>query len=240
MEAKTLHNTFVYFDNAASPGGNFRWIDAVGAHVVKAMEDGVVFNVDDTTGHATAYTTTAVSAGAGDSIVAQSNVAGGALVFTSAANEDDGIQIQLGGESFKFDAAYPLYFGIRWKAGDVDQSDFLAGLCITDTTLLGGMSDGARFESVDGTGAVTLEIEKDSTASSLAVGTMTDGAYMILEFYWDGTTLSAWVDGVQTAAVTVTNLPDDEELTLSIAFLTGEAVANTLTVDWVRAFQIRQ
>ena len=240
MQSKTLHNAYVHYDNVATPGGNFRWLDVVGAHVVRAVEEGVVFNVDDTTGHATAYTTTAVSAGAGDSIVAQTTDAGGALLFTSAANEDDGIQIQLGGESFKLDAAYPLYFGIRLKGNAVDQSAILAGICITDTTLLGGMSDGIYFQSVDATGAVTLEVEKDSTASSLAVGTLVDDAYLTLEFYWDGTTLTAWVDGVETTAVTVTNLPDDEELTPSIAFLTGEAVANTMTVDWMRCFQIRE
>lgn len=235
MEAKTLHNHFVYYDNSVAAGGQFRWIDVLGPHVVKVVEEFVKLPVDDTTGLPTGYTCTLVNA----STVALGTAAGGTLVLTGGGAENDGVNMQCKGEAFKLDAAYPTYFGIRWQAVDVDQTDFLAGLCITDTTLLGGMTDGVYFQSVDETGAVTLEVEKDSTASSLSIATMTDATWMTFEFFWDGTSLYAWVDGVQTSAVTVTNLPDDEELTLSIAMLSGEAAANTLTADWVRAFQIR-
>jgi hypothetical protein len=47
------------------------------------------------------------------------------------------------------------------------------------------------------------------------------------------------VNGVQVARLAQTTLPDDEELTPSIAFLNGAAVAaKTVTVDWIRAIQI--
>jgi len=47
-------------------------------------------------------------------------------------------------------------------------------------------------------------------------------------FYIDGTLVNT-----HTA-----NIPDDENLTLSLAFLTGEATANTCNVKWLRAIQI--
>ncbi|RLC82297.1 MAG: hypothetical protein DRJ03_19225, partial [Chloroflexi bacterium] len=134
---------------------------------------------------------------------------------------------------------YPCYFGIRFKVNDADQVDFLAGLCITDTTLLGGMSDGVYFQTVDESATLTLEIEKDSSATSGSVHTLVDDTWVIAEFYFDGTYVDSYIDGTLQTRLAVTNLPDDEELTVSLALLTGEAVANTATIDWVRAFQIR-
>ncbi|MCP4567975.1 MAG: hypothetical protein GY841_10385 [FCB group bacterium] len=231
-EITYIKNAMVLRDSAKTQ----RWYDVFGANVVKWSEEGVVFPIDPTN----RYTETAVSIGVGTSAVAGSNAAGGALVATSAANEDDGVQLQSPLEVFSFAAAYPFYMGICWQGGDVDQTDFLFGACITDTTLLGGMTDGIYFQSVDGTGAVTLEIEKDSAATSIAIGTMTDATNMTLELYWSGTALSAWVDGVQvTAALATTNLPNDELLTFSFAMLTGEGNANTITIDWMRMFQIQ-
>lgn len=238
---KYFHDHIVWYDAAKCPGGTCRWLGVQGPKKVSWEELGQRLEIDDTTGDPTAYTTTVVEVGAGDSTVAVSDAAGGALVFTAAANEDDGIQIQSNAELFSFAAAYPFYMRIVWQAADVDQTDFLFGACITDTTLLGGMTDGIYFQSVDGTGAVTLEIEKDSSATSVAVGTMTDATDMTLELYWNGTAVSAWVDNVQVAsAIAVTNLPDDELLAFSIAMLTGEAVANTLTVKEAVMYQIQQ
>lgn len=240
-EARTLKNHWVYFDNNSAKGGNFRWLDIIGPNAVEWREEGQRLEVDDTTGDPTAYATTVVEVGAGNSTVAVTDAAGGALIFTAAANENDGIQIQAKPESFSFAAAYPFYMGIKFQLADADQTDFLFGACITDTTLLGGMSDGIYFQTVDATAAVTLEVEKDGTATSVAVGTLTDATDMTLELYWDGSALSAWVDGTQVAnAIATTNLPDDELLTFSIAMLTGEAVANTATVKWARMFQIQE
>lgn len=220
----------------------WRWFDAFGPNAVKLIEDFVAWSTDDTTGDPVEYTMTVVEVGAGDSTAALTNAVGGAMIMTAAANENDGVQIQLDGESYQLNASYPCYFGIKLQAGDVVQSDFLAGLCITDTTLITAMSDGAYFRSIDGAATVQFVLEKDSTETSNSVATMTDATSVTLEFYWDGTNITAYVDGVQAAqvATTDTNFPNDEALTPSIALLTGEAVANTLTVEWMRAIQIRQ
>lgn len=235
-QARTLHDSIVYYDGTYSAGAH-RWLDAIGPNVVKNIEEFQMLPVDDTTGLPTAYTTTLVNA----STVALTDVAGGALLITAAGAENDGANIQGKSECFSFAAAYPFYMGIKFQLADADQSDFLFGVCIHDTTLLGGMTDGIYFQTVDATAAVTLEVEKDSTATSVAVATLTDATDMTLELAWDGTALSAWVDNVQVAsAIATTNLPDDELLAFSIAFLDGEAAGNTATIKWARMIQIQE
>ncbi len=237
IETTQLKNNLVVRDASKT----WRLYDAFGPNAVKHIEDFVRWPVDDTTGDPVEYAITVVEVGAGNSTAVLTNSAGGAMLMTAAANENDGVQIQLNGESFQLNAGYPCYFGISLQAGDVDQSDFIVGLCITDTTLLGGMTDGAYFRSVDGAATVQFILEKDSTETSSSIATMTDATDITLEFYWDGTNITAYVDGVQAAqiATTDTNFPNDEALTPSIAFLTGEAVANTMTVKWMRAIQVR-
>ena len=60
----------------------------------------------------------------------------------------------------------------------------------------------------------------------------------MLEFYWDGSSVYFYVDGTQASNIHTANIPDDEALRLSLEFLTGEAVANTCNVKWLRAIQI--
>jgi len=61
----------------------------------------------------------------------------------------------------------------------------------------------------------------------------------VLELYFDGTASAVYfyIDGTLVNTHTA-NIPDDENLTLSLAFLTGEATANTCNVKWLRAIQI--
>jgi hypothetical protein len=185
------------------------------------------------------WTSTLVEAGVGESTIALTDASGGALLITTDANEDDGAQIQKAGEAFGFSSSQQAtYFGIRLKSGEATQSDFLVGLCITDTTLLGGMSDGVYFRKVDGSTSVAAVTEKDSSETETAgVLTFAADTYYILEFYFDGTSVEFFVDGARVAQHTLT-IPDDELLTPSIAFLSGNAAAETMTVDWVRAIQI--
>jgi hypothetical protein len=239
IETAGLKNNLVVRDASKT----WRLYDAFGQNAVKWIEDFVSWNTDDTTGDPTAYTMTVVEVGAGDSTAVLTNAVGGAMLMTAAANENDGVQLQLkNSESFQLNASYPCYFGVKLQAGDVDQSDFIVGLCITDTTLLGGLSDGIYFRSVDAAATVQFILEKDSLETSNSATTMTDATDVTLEFYYDGTNVTAYVDGAQVAQVanTDTNFPDNEALAPSIAFLTGEAVANTMTVKWARAIQIRE
>lgn len=233
INSKYVNGNLVYTDSRYP----HRIIDAFGPTVAKFFDDYVQTPFAGADSPA-AYTATLVEAGAGESTIALvDGEQGGAILITSDANEDDGLQIQVKGEAFKFVASKPLYFGARLKIDEATQSDFLVGLCITDTTLLGGMSDGAYFRKVDATTAVLAVLEK-ATVETTAAALTCDVAYHDYEITWDGTTAKFYVDGVQLAAIAQTNLPNTEFLTPSIALLAGQAVITNLTCAWMRCIQL--
>lgn len=184
------------------------------------------------------WTTTVVEIGAGTSEFNPSDSIDYVGNLITAANENDGINVQLLGETFKFDSSHHSYFGIRFEINDVTQQDFILGLCITDTDLVGGMTDGMYFRSADAAATVTFVAEKDSTETETAsVGTIVDDTIVDLEFYWDGTKVEAFFNGASAYYDTPANLPDDEELRISMHFLTGEAVAQTMKIQKLEAWQ---
>lgn len=234
LHAKYVSGNLVYWDTH-----RHRLIDAQGADVIKYIDDferSTLAAADAPTG----WTVTLVEAGAGESTITKPDGSGGTLLLTTDANEDDGINMQLAGENFSLTASQPAtYFGIRFQASEATQDDILVGLCITDTTLLGGMTDGVYFSKVDGSTAISFNVDKNSTVTqATALGTFAAATWTIWEFYWDGTALTAYIDGVLVSTPAITNLPDDELLTPSIQFLAGSANVRTMTIDWIRAIQV--
>lgn len=233
VHSKRIAGNLVFWDTHRE-----RLIDAIGPDVVKFEDDFVISRLaaaDAPVG----WTVTLVEAGAGESTITKPDGVGGELVLTTDANEDDGVQLQVAGESFKLSASQSAtYFGCRVKTGEATQSDFILGLCITDTTLLGGMTDGVYFRKVDGSTSVATVTEKNSTETeTTGVLTVAADTYYLLEWFFSGSSVRFYVDGVLVATHTA-NIVDDEEITPSIAFLSGNAAAETLTVDYVRAIQI--
>lgn len=190
------------------------------------------------------WTITTTEAGTGSATEALADEQFGALLVTNAAGDDDLDFFQKVGESFKYVSGKRLYFGIRFKTSDATESDIIAGLVITDTTPL-AHTDGIAFIKDDGDANIDFIVTKDSTETEqAAVGTLADDTYVTLEFYYDGAThdnanIQVFVDGTRVAGVALTNVPDDENLTITFGVQNGEAAAKTLTVDWVRAFQER-
>jgi hypothetical protein len=234
LKSRKVGNNIVFYN-----GGRHRLVGAIGPDVVEFFDD---FTKTPLSGADAlhGWTVTLVEAGAGgESTITHPDAAAGEIVLTSDNADNDGINMQMTGEVFGLlESTRQAYFGARVKTGEITESDFIVGLCITDTTLLGGLSDGVYFRKVDGAATVKCVTEKDSTETeSAAVLTLVADTYYILEFYFDGTTVSFYVDGVLVASST-TNIPDDELLTPSIHFLTGNAAVETMTVDWVRAIQI--
>lgn len=234
---KTVHGQKVIYDSSYE----HRWLDAYGPAVTKVIEEFVQanFQADDSLA---AWNTTLVETGAGETTLALvGGSATGELLITTDAADNDGANVQAKGEAFILSGSLPCYFGIRLKAGEATQSDFLVGLCITDTDLLQGMTDGVYFRKVDASTSVSFVVEQDSGETETAgVLVFAADTYYVLEFVYDGMNVYAYVDGVLVATVAASNanFPNDEYLTPSFQFLSGNAFVETMTIDWIRAIQI--
>lgn len=166
---------------------------------------------------------------------------GGVLLMTMAGTDDSSSSLQWSGddnagvnETFKFDLGKQLFFKSRFRVSDATQSDFVIGLQITDTTPL-DVSDGVFFKKDDGDANLDFHVEKNNTATdALAIHTVVANTFLTVAFYYDGvSSVKAYVNNVQVANLATTNLVDDEELTISLHMQNGEAVAKTMSVDFI-------
>ena len=158
---------------------------------------------------------------------------GGLLLLTNTAADNDLVALQKVGESYRFASGKKLFFEARFKVSNATQSDVVMGLQITDTTPL-DVTDGVFFLKSDDSTTISLLVEKNSTATTTSVGTLADDTYIRLGFYYDGnSSIQAFVNGTYVATSATTNLVDDEDLTISFAIQNGNAVARTMTVDYI-------
>ena len=226
--------------NATKIKGNLAWyqgsnpkrlVDAIGPDVYKILEDFVYSPQVAATNFSVGWTITLVGA----STIRLADAVGGAVLITTAAAENDGVSAQIIGESFELTADQHVFFGMYGiTINDATQTDFFAGLAITDTAILGGVTDRIGFECLDGVLDLLFMLEKDSVETSTDTTiNIADATPFDIEFYWNGDagTIEAFVNGVSVATPVTTNLPNDEFLRPSIEFLTGEAVANTFQAD---------
>ena len=203
----------------------------------------VYFN-DFTTYVAGDWTITTTEGGTGNASEALTNVAGGALLITNDDADNDSDELQLAVESFKFASGKKSWFKTRFKVSDATQSDWIIGLCITDTTLIDGMSDGVYFKKDDGDASIDFALEKDCSATEASgIATQSDDTFVTLGWYFDGDTTNGikyYVDGTHKGTqTTMTNLCTDEELAVSFALQNGAAAAKTMTLDYIYAAQER-
>ena len=239
-EFVTIRNCLVARDDTYT----WRWYDAFGPNVVKYSLNVLGPPTDNTTGMPTEFINTLVGA----STFTMADVLGGGVILTGAGAADDGVSLQLGaeagtaGENVYFAADYPCYFSIKFQVSDADQTDVLAGFCITNTALLGGMTDGLYFRSVDETATLNFVLEQGSAETVVAVGTLVDAVDMHCEMFYWAHNVYVYVDDVlmTTIADTDANFCNDELLRLSLEFLDGEAIGNTCTVKEFRFIQIQR
>lgn len=233
---KVINGNYVYWHKRRD-----KWVDALGPTVRKYFEDFIgpsplgADNADPL-----GWTVTVLTGDAGTGTITAANEAGGAVLITVDATENDGVNITHNNEAFLLAAGDPCYFGIRMKLADADQCDLFTGLCITDTEMWGGVSDGIYFNSADAVATCTGLCELNASASTaVGSGTFVDDTYSVLEFFYDGAQkVSFYFDDVLIDTVTAAaNIPIDEELTFAFELLTGENVANTATIDWIRIIQ---
>ena len=154
-EWTTVRNALVLRDKELP----HRWYDAFGANVVKCSFDWR--NVISTT-TAAGFTPT-LSNG---TFVSTDSTSGGLVQFALGGQDNAKVQVQSFTELFKFAAAWPAYFGCKFKLVDADQQDVTAGFVIRDTDIAAGTTDGLYFRIVDESAVVSLVLEKNSTETT--------------------------------------------------------------------------
>jgi len=183
------------------------------------------------------WTITTTEDGTGSATEAITSGAGGQFLITNAAGDNDHDFFNLKGESFLITGSKRAYFSARFKVSDATQSDFVMGLQITDTSPL-AVSDGIFFIKDDGDTNLDFIVEKDSTSTdTTAIHTMADDTFVTVAFFVDPDTslVHYSVNNAEPVGVVNTNLPDNEELTISFGIQNGAAAAKTMTIDYVTA-----
>lgn len=165
---------------------------------------------------------------------------GGILLLTNAAANNDSTFINKVGESFLIEVSRKAYFRARLAVSDAILSDFIAGLQITDTTPLPNPTDGIWFQKDEADALLDVRhAAANVVTEDLGIATVVDATFLTMELYWDGISRFYYgVDGtplgfLEPAAFTT------EELTVSFGVQNGEAVAKTLSVDYLFAAKER-
>jgi len=187
------------------------------------------------------WTITTAEDGTGSATEALADGDGGLLLVTNAAGDNDHDFFQLVKEGFKYEAGKQLAFNIRFKTNDATQTDIVAGLQLTDTTPL-DVTDGIFFLKSDGAATISFIVEKDSTQSTLTLpNSLADDTFMTLGFVYEpkDQKFHVFQNNVLAGTVVSTNVPDNEELTVSFGIQNGAAAAKTLTVDYIGASKER-
>ena len=173
----------------------------------------------------------------------------GALLLTMAATDNSADQLQLTTENFTLTSGKKAWFKTRFKVSDATQSDFLMGLAVLDSTLISAgsglgddVTDGIFFYKDDGSTAIKLSCQKDATTGQISPLTVaTCGtAYVTLGWEYDGaSSIRAYVNDALVGTLDLTSTPatylPDTPVTVSMAMMNGEAVAKTMTIDYVFA-----
>lgn len=198
------------------------------------------------------WTITTIELGAGNASEALADADGGVLLITNDAADNDSDFFQKVGESFKLASGKRTIFKARFAVSDATQCDWVMGLQVTDTTPLAaagdGVTDGIFFQKDDGDTNIDFYVQKDATTGQLTTTAFTTAAaadtYMSLAFDFDGVRYvklfkdDVHITTVDLTATLATYLPDTE-LTISFGIQNGEAVAKTMSVDYIFAAQER-
>jgi hypothetical protein len=162
---------------------------------------------------------------------------GGLLLITNTAADNDLVALQKNPAAFTFTAGKKTFFRCRFKVSDATQSDLVFGLQVVDATPL-DVTDGIYFVKADGVATVNFICRKDASTGSTtasAVATLANDTFIELGFYYDGQSKVAYeVNGSVLGSLDASSafLPDTT-CTVSFALQNGEAVAKTMTVDYV-------
>lgn len=177
------------------------------------------------------WTVTETQAGATQALV---DADGGVIALTNSGTDNDINQIQKVGESFRLSASKEAWLKIRVKVSDATNTDVNVGLIITDTDIVGGVTDGWYFTKAEDSTSVVFRQVLNSSASTVTAGTAADNTYMTLGAYYDGVaTTKVFFNDVHVGSITSsTNLCTDEDLTVTLNLQNGSGAAHVLSCDY--------
>ena len=210
----------------------------------------ITFFEDFHTYAVTDWVATATSVGDGTSAAAMSDAyVGGAIVITNAANDNDSYWLQQAhdvgtgsadSEVWRIQTGKKAWFKAKFQVSDIDKLDLMLGIYKTATDPIDtAPTDGVWFESNDDVATIDFHCVLNSAyTSETAVGnfSITDATDVVVGFYWDGvTTFKLYINDVYVGSMTATAVPNDEYMAISFGCQNGEAVADTMTVDYIFA-----
>ena len=165
---------------------------------------------------------------------------GGVLLLTHDTTTATAVnQIQNVNETFKIVVGKQMWLKARFAltAGTMANFGALIGLAILDTSAVVGVSDGFFFRKATGASTLEFVLEKNSTETTTGtIATLTTATFVTVAAYYNGkNAVDVWVNGAKVATITtLTNLCDDEELSVTLAAVNATAgAANVLSVDYI-------
>jgi len=180
---------------------------------------------------------TVVEVGTGTSeFTSRNDRAGGGGELLTAANDNDGINVQLNGLGFKLDKS--CYFEIRQlELSTAVECEFFAGLSIVDTTIVASNpADLIGFLTLVDADLMAIAAKSSTGAAVDTLTDMADAVAVDLAFYHDrvNDTITFYINDVAVAAANApvaANVPDDVLMTLSLALLKNAAGADNMRFD---------
>jgi len=183
------------------------------------------------------WTLTETQSGATQAVNTGAN--GGILLLTNATGTTDVNQLQLINETFKLATGKQFWLKARFAltAGTMGNFGGLVGLAITDTTAVGGVSDGIFFRKPSGGATLSAVVCKGSAETTQALGSVVTATFVTAALYYNGKdAIECWLDGAKAGTMAATNLPDTEELAVTLASVNATSgAANVLSVDYILA-----
>jgi hypothetical protein len=162
---------------------------------------------------------------------------GGLLLVTNTAADNDLVALQKNPAAWSFTSGKKTFFRCRFKVSNATESDLVFGLQIVDATPL-DVTDGVYFLKADGSTNVAIVARKNATTgstSATAITTLADNTFIELGWCYDGqSTIAYEVNGTVLGSLDGSSsyLPDTT-CTVSFALQNGNAVARTMTVDYI-------
>lgn len=185
------------------------------------------------------WTVTEIGAGGTEALTA---AAGGQLLITTDALDNDGVQIQIPAATFYPAAGKDIWFETRIQlvtAAKQAESELLVGLAGIDATILAAPADGIYFTKADADALISATTNVGSAVTSTpGVATLVAATWYRLGFHVkSNTVVEFFVDGVlkatHTAGITAVGL------TPTFAVLNGEAGATAWKIDYFMVSQER-